>query len=141
MGAVIKFPSKNPSETKIAFEKIMNDILVNDNSPITDIASNPFFNYKGIVKNDEFICLVTANNELEHVAAPVTQTSEAVFGQIGEDFSAFTAVDLCLNSSVDDLLDKNPSEILMNGFNVCVHTEANNSALGKLRKLAEKKKA
>lgn len=38
MGIVVKLPSQNPSMAKASFEKLLNDIFINDSSPIADIS-------------------------------------------------------------------------------------------------------
>ena len=51
MGFVVKLPSKNPAVAKTAFEKMLNDVFINENSPIEDISSNPIFSYESQVND------------------------------------------------------------------------------------------
>ena len=56
------------------------------------------------------------------MAAPVTQTAEGVISAIGEEFYSSTHVDLTINSTCDNLLDKNMAENLMKGFSMKFYT-------------------
>lgn len=139
MGIVFKFPSKDPAFAKVAFEKTLNEILIHEYSPVQSLGNNPFFTYTSFATKTEFVVAVTANAELEGVGAPVTETASKVLEQLGNDFYSKTEFEAILNTTFDDLLDQNPSHNLLKGFSVSFKQEANNSALGKIRKLAESK--
>lgn len=85
----------------------------------------------------EFVLSFITMEEMTEMAAPMTENAHQVFSAIGEDFYSCLNVDLKINSSCDDLLDKNMLDNLMKGFSFSTNMTANKSVLGKIRKLAE----